>query len=354
MAEHSKGAVPNKRIRVRTLVFALFGVVILVCITSLVVVYGTENDNRIADRLKSVLPYPMVIIDHKRAITFRTLSENMASVKQFYEAQDFAKIGIRIDFTTDEGKRRLAVRQKEVLNKMLEDEAIMLIAKEDGIFVSDENLRQGIERKLSEYGSGDEVKKNLERLYGWTLTDFEEKIVRPSMYQEKLFERFQKEIDVATPGKERIGKAQQALRERGEFEEVAREYSQGRTAADGGKLGWFSLEDLSPELREPVSRQKIGVPGDIIESELGFHIVLIDEVKKESGKNLYSIHQIFTKKVTFADWLSVKMQEMPVYVLSGEYQWNKEHARIEFRNEDMRTFEQKLFEQADENTLFFF
>jgi parvulin-like peptidyl-prolyl isomerase len=278
----------------------------------------------------------------------------MASVKRFYETQDFSKVGLRVDFSTDDGKKRFKVREKEVLNKMVEDTAIEMLAKEQGITVTRDEATQGVARKLEEYGSGEGVKEELNRLYGWTLNDFEEKVVMPSLYQEKLQARFVKETDTTSAAKEKILAGQAALRAGQSFFDVAKKYSEGDTAKEGGDLGWFAVGDLVPELRSLVTTQKIGTPGDVVESGLGFHILLVEEIKKEDAKQLYRLKQIFTRKTTFADFLSEKMRGLSVLVLSPEYEWDREEARVEFRKQELRDFEKNLYEKADGDAAFLF
>ncbi|MEK9151494.1 MAG: peptidylprolyl isomerase [Patescibacteria group bacterium] len=345
---------PLAAVRMSTLVYAGLIALVVAFAASLVAVYTPTQPNAAADRLKSMLPYPVAIVSYRGGITYRTLSENMSSVRRFYETQDFSTVGLRVDFSTADGQRRFQVREKEVLNKMIEDEAVRLLAETRGIRVSPDEATQGIARTLEEYGSGEDVKQDLDRLYGWTLRDFEEKVVMPGLYQEKLQASFAKEVDIASAGKKKIGTAQEALRSGTPFADVARKYSDGSTAQDGGELGWFASEDLALELRQPVALQKVGVPGDVIESGLGFHIILIEEIKKENTKQLYRLRQIFTRKVTFADWLAEQMQGMSVWILSPEYRWNEGEARAEFKQQEMRDFEKTLFEKADGDPTFFF
>lgn len=344
-----------RKIRISTVLYASLAVLILTLVVSLIVVYAFPESNVFSSRLKSVLPYPIVVMSYQDGITYRTLSQNMVSVKRFYETQDFSKIGLRVDFSTEDGQKRFKVREKEVLNKMIEDKAIERIAKAQGITVSRDEATQGVSRKLEEYGSGTEVRKELDRLYGWTLSDFEEKVVLPSLYQEKLQASFIKETAVSTASvKEKILEAQKDLRAGISFSDTAKKYSDGDTAQDGGDLGWFALTDLLPELQTLVVAQKVGVPGDVVETELGFHIVLVEEIKKEDMKQLYRLKQIFTKKTTFSDFLSEKMRGLSVYVLSPEYEWNVAEARVEFRKQEMRDFEKNLYEKADGDAAFLF
>jgi parvulin-like peptidyl-prolyl isomerase len=300
------------------------------------------------------MPYPAVVIGYRDGFSFRTLAENMASIKRFYESQDFSQVGLRVDFSTKEGAERFKVREKEVFNKMIEDEAIMRLARDRGITVSDEMVKAGLQRKLEEYSSSLEVKQNLDKLYGWTIADFESKVVRPSLYSEKLNESFLQETDIASRAASKIEEAQKALQKGTSFADVAQQYSEGQTATDGGNLGWFTLSDLAPELRVPVAAQKIGVPGDVVESTLGFHIVMVEEKKKDAGKDLYRLRQIFTKKETFADWLTAQMKNLPILILSPEYVWNVDEARAEFKSQELRDLEKNIFDKTSGDALFFF
>ena len=343
-----------KKVRVSTLVFAVLIVLAVILAASLVAVYLFPHSGRLTDGLERVLPYPAVIIGYRDGITYATLADNMRAIKRFYEAQDFSTVGLRVDFSTDDGKKRFKVREKEVLNKMIEDDAIRILAGDRGIRVSREEAAQAVSRKLEEHGNSQAVTQDLDRLYGWTLSDFQEKVVLPSLYQEKLEASFTKEVDATSRSKKQISSAQEALRAGTAFATVAREYSEGNTASKGGALGWFALEDLAQALRQPVANQKIGVPGDMVESELGFHIVLVEEVKKEDQKQLYRLSQIFTRRVTFADWLAEKMRGLSVIVLSPEYTWNAEEARVEFKEQELRDFEKQLFEKSDGDASLFF
>lgn len=343
-----------KKIKISTFVYAALITVVFIFAASLTMVYVFPQSSMLSVRLRNPLPYPAVVVGYRNWITYRSLTENMSAVKRFYEAQDFSQVGLRVDFSTDDGQKRFKVREKEVLNKMIEDSAIKILAKERGITVSREEAVQAISRKLQEYGSGEEVKNDLDRLYGWTLDDFQEKVVIPGLYQEKLQESFAQEVDAVSAGKKKIGLAQEALRNKQSFADTAKQYSEGNTAQSGGALGWFALQDLAPELRESVSVQKVGVPGDVVESELGFHIVLVEAVKEEDQKKLYQLSQIFTSKITFGDWLSEQIARMSIIVLSSEYQYNKETARVEFESQEMRDFEKELFEKVDGDAAFFF
>ncbi|MGK2849008.1 MAG: peptidylprolyl isomerase [Minisyncoccota bacterium] len=336
-----------RKIRIQTIVYAILSLIMFMIVTSLVLVYGFAGSDRITETLRRTIPYPLVVIGYRQCVTTSALSANMTSIRRFYEQQDFSKVGLRVDFSTDEGKKRFKIREKEVINKILEDDAIRLLAQKRGIFVTNEEAHQIVARKLEERGNVAEVTQDLDRLYGWTLDDFAQQVVIPEILQEKLQASFLKEVDTVSAGKSKIDLAQEALHSGQDFGDVAKQYSEGSTAQKGGTLGWFAPNDLVPALRHVVASQKIGVPGDVIESELGFHIVRVDEVKQEGNTSFYRISQIMTHRVTFTDWLAEQMREMPVFVLSPEYGWDRESARVEFRQPAWRDFEKKMLEQTE-------
>lgn len=291
-------------------------------------------------------PFPLVIIGQGVAVTTSSLAENRTALQHFYESQDFSQIGMRVDFTTDEGQKRLKLREKDLINKMFEDRVIEILATERNIAVTQDEIEEATTVKMKELGTTDKVEESLRRLYNWSIADFQEKIVRPAMYEEALYVEYEKEVDQSKP-KEKIALAEKALKERKTFEDVARIYSEGETKDAGGNLGWYILEDLSPELRSSVDNAKLGVATGAIESELGYHIMLVKETKMDNEVRSYHLSQIFTRKVSFGNWLADKMRTMQINVLSSEYEWKPGDARIEFRSEELRRFEEEAYKKAE-------
>lgn len=340
------------RTRTKIILFGVVGVIFFAGSLLLIVAYAVPY--AWAQTLRNGLFLPAVIVEGKQTISFREVAGNLAAIRQFYETQDFSEVGLRVDFSSDDGKKRLKVREKELLNRLIENRAIQVIANSRGISVTDEMVDQGVKRKLDESGSMETVKEDLDRLYGWSLDDFKEKIVRSALYEEELNTVFMREDGTLLSAKIRIGEAETALARGASFDQVAKEYSDGRTAEDGGRLGWFEIGDLTPELRKSVESQRMGVSGETIESSLGFHIVLVDAMKEEEGKKRYQLRQIFVQKPMFSDWLSSQMRGMKVWVFNDEYDWSSDTARLEFHDETMRNFEAELIRNKTGDAAFLF
>ena len=321
---------------------------VIAVVAGLLFAYILPSSWTITGKVRGMLPLPVATVNWKSPASFHDLSSNLASVRRFYETQDFASIGMRIDFTTPDGRKRLKVREKEILNKMIEDEALRTIAVREGIRISEADATKAVAEQLKQMGGEERgVTEKLSRFYGWNLSEFEEKVVLPSLYEEELRKRFESDATQFVEAKTKTEQAKKLLADGRSFADAAKEVSDGKTADKGGAMGWFSYEDLILPLQEPAKAQKIGVAGDIIESALGFHVLQVDERKTEKGKEFVRLSQIFVAKRTFGDWLAGEMKNMNIHVLMPEYQWNKETARAEFRDSDLRDFEKNILEKSE-------
>jgi peptidyl-prolyl cis-trans isomerase C len=70
-----------------------------------------------------------------------------------------------------------------------------------------------------------------------------------------------------------------ALLESLSFEEVARKYSVDKHSNAGGHLGYLSRGNMIPEFEGVVFRMGIGEVSDVIETEFGYHIIKVMDIR---------------------------------------------------------------------------
>lgn len=341
----------KKKIKVTTLIYTIVIICVIAFFAGALFVYRFNESRVIPDYVYNKVFLPAVIIDGRNFISIGSINENLVSIKKFYESQDFSSLGLRFDFTTNDGKKRLKIREKELINKMIEDRAIEILATERGVRVSKKTVAENVERKFEEYGNRNSIKENLNNLYGWTVGDFEDKIVRPSLYKDAL-EKWLQENEGKEQSEKAKKDAQDALgnmKNGKEFEKVAKSVSEGGTANVGGKLGWFKEDQISMEIKDEVIGLKAGEYSDVLESKMGYHIVKLDNERDMDGVKTYEISQIFFPKVSFANWLGDKIKEMKVQILLPDYYWNKEIGMVNFRDKQMEEFEQESLSRAEKD-----
>lgn len=333
----------GKEIKFSTTLYLILGFVLLALVALGVLIYGFDSKSRWIGKLEEIIPYPTAVVGQKKVITISEFNRNAQSVRQFYENQDFSQVGMRVDFGTPDGQKRLKIREKEVLEKMIEDEAILILAQKEGINITEQDLTDNVDKKLDEYGNRDTVKDELQRLYGWTIEDFKQKIVKPSLYREALAKVFEEKYQNAGESRKKIEEAQ-ALIEKGDksFSEVVSQFSEGSTAQTGGELGWFKKDQIIPEIADKIFALKKGERDPILESQLGFHIVEMEERKTDNDAELVRIRQIFVAKKAFPEWVSEQMKTMKIWILLKGYAWNASQSQVEFTDQVMKDFEAQV------------
>jgi peptidyl-prolyl cis-trans isomerase SurA len=141
----------------------------------------------------------------------------------------------------------------------------------------------------------------------------------PAEFQEKLRHRlrdiFLPLTPEATPGERSQVQAQaeqilSRLRLGADFAAMARRYSKGPGAEEGGDLGFFSKGELDPNVQNAI--EDLG-PGDIspvIATGMGLHIIKVMEVEKTTPKPLEEVResirrQLFQQEINrkYVNWL---------------------------------------------------
>ncbi|HCP08209.1 MAG TPA: hypothetical protein DIT25_00175 [Candidatus Moranbacteria bacterium] len=317
-------------------------------------IYGTGADNQLAQKASRIFPYPAAAIDGVNFISIKNLQYNLKAVKRFYENQDFESLGLEVDFDTPDGQKRLKIKEKNLLTKLIENRIIEILANQKGIVLSPESVEREVSERVFQFGEEEELANNLQKLYGWTIKDFEEKIVKPDIYKQRLAEKVKKNDLGRERAEAKIKEAEAELAGKNLFSETAKKYSEGESAKDGGEVGWFSFDQMLPEIAISAAALEKGATSEIIESSLGYHIIKIDDKKTDGGAQKIKISQIFVRTQSFSDWLLEQEKNIKIYVLLKDMRWNREKGLVEFTSEDLKKFEENLEENSpnDPSVLF--
>src|SRR5690606_28374968 len=102
--------------------------------------------------------------------------------------------------------------------------------------------------------------------------------------------------DAAAARKQAEALAEQARQNPAAFADLAREHSQDPGSAQaGGSLGWITRDTFVPELEKIVFGLKEGDVSGVAESDFGFHVLKLDEVRPASSKPLDEVREQLTQ-----------------------------------------------------------
>ncbi|MFA5871199.1 MAG: peptidylprolyl isomerase [Parcubacteria group bacterium] len=334
----------NKKKQLTLLISVIAAIVIIFAFLLVMVlgVYKFNWNNRVFTSVSNLLPFPAVYVNGAGSISVNEIKADLNSVKKFYESQDFEQIGMRVDFGTDQGEKRLKVKEKEVINKLIENKIILSLAQKRGIEISDQAVDAEVENNIQQYGNREKLISDLARLYGWTFSDFKQQVVKPELYAEKLSEAYANEVDTSTQLKKAQSLWERVAKNKEDFAKVASIDSEGQSSQGGGDLGWSTKDQLIQAVSDKAFAMKPGEVSEAIESPLGFHIIKLEEKKTEDDQDLVHIRQIFVKKTTFADWLKEKTKDYNITIFLKDYAWNKDSELAEFTDSGMKQFESSL------------
>ncbi len=343
-----KNKVFKKKTLIRSMFIALCLGAILFFVFAVTLVYR-GSDSVLARGVERVLPLPAAIINWTHFVSIADLKRNLEATRNFYENQDFASIGVRIDFTTEDGRKKLKLWEATLLDKLIEDEVVYILADRAGIEITDAQVHARVKQELDRYGKGRVVQKNIRRLWGFTMKDFEERIVKPQIYREALEQYAQKHYDT-TAMRQKALEAHTALDKGMDFVVAVKTYSESPEAAeDGGNAGWFSYDDLAPEIADKVFNLDVGAYSDVIETDNGFHIVKVEDRHTDTQGTKVLLRHIIIFKPTFAQWLDDQMRAFTVYIPLSAYTWNTETRHVDIADPDLKAYVEKLKQEAVTN-----
>ncbi|MDP3980725.1 MAG: peptidylprolyl isomerase, partial [Chlamydiota bacterium] len=88
----------------------------------------------------------------------------------------------------------------------------------------------------------------------------------------------------------KLTEVQKKLSEGVPCETVAKEYSEGPKASEGGDLGFFARGKMLPQIEEKAFQLNVGEISPVIESDIGYHIIQLKARKKERVKPLSEVY----------------------------------------------------------------
>lgn len=301
--------------------YIIIGAVILVVVilspfvytaTSL---YGMNTTNGVTNKMTTWFAYPVAIVNGEW-IRYSEFKDNAASAQktaeQFANDPTFAdQVGTIPSATEIAGLE---------LDRMVDAVILDQLAADRGIEVGDQDIEDAYQQYVVQQVQGDEatIEQTLQELYGWSIAEFKQKVVRDVVLREDLYNYLlENEHDsfTAAPRDQMVSIQAQLQEDPEQFPELAKQYSQDGSATQGGELGFFEKGMMVPEFEEAAfALENPGDISDITESQFGFHLIQLIErtpATEEAGEQINARHILISGSlddylVTQRDSASIK------------------------------------------------
>ena len=221
--------------------------------------------------------------------------------------------------------------RKEVLERMINDRALLQLARESGVRVDEQTLDRSIARIADQNGltvAG--LRQQLESegvAFSRFRQDIREEIILTRLREREVDNRVQvseNEIDTfmaaqgqsiqrveefkiaqilirvsenATPeelatAQAKLKQAQAELRGDKEFAEVAKGFSDASDAAQGGSLGWRSADRIPKLFMDAVKEMTKGQISAVLRSPNGFHLLQLEDRRSTLRSQEVTVHRV--------------------------------------------------------------
>lgn len=265
-------------------------------------------------------------------------------------------------FDADKERQMLFKVREDLLNRLVDEKLTDQEIKRNGIQVDESEIDSTIERiKKSNYFTDEDLRRFLkseemtmeqyreqikEQVLRSRLVTYEvkSKIVitdeeiqayyesHPELYGGKISYQLRNILmrvpDYATDEEKQAVKARmQQLKSQVEsgasFGELAKAHSQSPTAADGGYIGEFKRDMLSPQIQKALDGLAAGQTTDVLDTDQGLQLFFIDAINRSEGKPLDTVRaeiqqKLYTEVVDkkFISWLEELRSQSHIKIIN--------------------------------------
>lgn len=224
--------------------------------------------------------------------------------------------------------------KKEIINEFVKHKLLVMEAKSTKMNIDKKALKD-IYKKLNS-GNTKEIDEKFEKF-------MEEKLLAQKFLEEKLkaeikvsdeelksyYDEFIKNrqgktyyhiYQIVNEDKQKIEEAYKLLKSGKSFEDVAKEYSIGPEAENGGDMGLVDLENFPPVF-DIVKKMKPNELSKILNSEYGYHIIMLKGVAAAENPSFEEIKELLIDELIAAkkdqyleNYLKEKMKNVKVEI----------------------------------------
>lgn len=211
------------------------------------------------------------------AVSYQDYDDDLSAIMTMW-SYDKSHNGPSASLTVDQLSDQVLFRQA---NNILIEE----LARKYAITIAQEDLTN-VETNIldKQYGSRAASEKILKERYGWSLAEFEDKVVRPYVLQNKLTGKINNDQASQELIKAQAQSVLDQLKGGADFTTLAKQYSQDGSAANGGELGWFGKGAMVPAFETAAFSLKKGeLMPTLVKSPFGYHIIQVEDVRTDSS-----------------------------------------------------------------------
>jgi len=290
---------------------ALLSLVVILVVAIVVFgigIYAFSWNDQITKTVKQWIPYPALIINYFNISSLSAFDDEVKYVESLYgPASSIVPEKEKIDFSTEEGQKKLREFKKQILDKMVENSVTEQLAAKYNVGASQKEIDDLYNQYYETY-----------KKQGFDISAIPavKNKFRIQVLKNKLAETVPLQVRAShilialsdKAGDEEIAQAQKKaedvlaqVKKNGNFAELAKKYSDDPGSRDvGGDLGWFGRGEMVKEFEDAAFALKKGEISNLVRTQYGFHIIRVEDKRGSVDKN-------------FKEWLNEQVANAVVW-----------------------------------------
>jgi len=270
-------AAKNKKIFLYSIIAFLFVVLVGSAIWGTLRVRAGDTDGFTYYTAKA-LHLPLLTVNGQK-IPYTNFLDDMKAIKTMKAYEEVSSPETATALTEEQMTDQVIWR---LANNVMVEQA----AKSMDIKVEKKDIEDLKAQVLQQFKTEDELEKELIKRYGWNLTAYEAKVIRPFVLQSKVSEKISSDTTTLNIIRNQAENVLDQIKKGASFEEMAATYGTDATKDVGGDLGWFGKGEMVPQFEDAVFAMKKGQLSDqLVETEFGYHIIKVTDTKTERVKD---------------------------------------------------------------------
>lgn len=201
----------------------------------------------------------------------------------------------------------------QVLWRLVNNVIISAAAEKYNITISDEDVATLKSSMLQNFKDETELELELVKRYGWKISDYEQKVIRPFILQSKLAKKITEDAEAKETLRVQAQKVLDEVKKGGDFAALAKQYSNDGSAQNGGDLGWFGKGVMVEQFEKAAFSLKKGETyPTLVETDFGYHIIKLDDRRVEKVKNAKGVME--NQEQMRASHILFKFPDLGTYV----------------------------------------
>lgn len=259
----------------------------------------------------------ILVIVNQEAITQQEIDQRMGPILEQMRSVSHA----------DSPVEKIKELRKQVIDQLISEKLLISEAKRKEIKISSEEVRRQVAMVKEQFG-GEEGFEEALRQQGMTIADLENNY-RGSIMSKKLIDTeigqkiqvspqemfayydahkgefdlpqrarvrtivIKAHTDAMTPdqAEERAADIARRLKDGEDFAKLAREYSDGLYASNGGDMGYVREGEMKKSIDEAIFKLKPGEISDVVTTDLGYHLFKVEDIKPAETSSFETVRK---------------------------------------------------------------